>query len=123
MTASHVLHSQHSASVGTVGPEACTLAVGAAHSLHPKAAMVLRVVSGQAWVTLNDRPHGWCEESGDVVLHPGQSVGVAPGQHAVVEPMGPQPLQYQWRRAGAAQAQPAAPRRQAAAADRDTCCA
>lgn len=123
MTTSHVLNSQHSpVPAGTVNADLGVLAMGSARSLRAKTAMVLRVVRGQAWVTLNDGPHGWLEDSGDVVLHPGQSVSVQQGQHVVVEPMGTQPLQYQWRRAGAVLA-PAPLRQRAAAAPQDACCA
>ena len=38
------------------------------------------------------------------MLHAGQSVCVASGQHAVVEPMGREPLQFQWRSAAAVRA-------------------
>src|SRR5574337_1158676 len=97
MSASHVLNSQQSA-----GQDRCQLAAGATRSLRPTVAMQLRVLSGRAWVTLDDGPHGWREQSGDLLLQPGQRLCVAPGQHAVVEPLGHQALQYQWRRPGAA---------------------
>lgn len=120
VTTSQVLHSQpSSAPAGVAGQDLCTLAAGSARSLRPTAAMQLRVVSGQAWVTLGDGPHGWREESGDTMLQAGQSVRVSAGQHAVVEPLGHQPLQFQWRSAGAA---PAAGQRPAAL-QRDACCA
>ena len=112
MTASHVPDSQQS--------PACTLATGAARSLRPAAAMQLRVVSGQAWVTLGDGPHGWREESGDVLLQAGQSVRVAAGQHAVVEPLGREPLRFQWHGATAQAQAAAAP---GPAMERDACCA
>ncbi|RKJ98384.1 DUF2917 domain-containing protein [Alicycliphilus denitrificans] len=98
MTASHVPDSQQSTGQGL-----CTLAAGATHSLRPRAAMQLRVFSGRAWVTLDDGPHGWREGAGDLVLRAGQSLCVAPGWHAVVEPLGHQALQYQWHGLGAVQ--------------------
>ena len=101
MTTSQVLHSQASSvPAGGAGPELCTIPQGAARSLHPRAPMQLRVVSGLAWVTLSDGPHGWREDSGDLLLQAGQSLRIAPGQHAVVEPLGQQALQYQWCSAG-----------------------
>ena len=105
MTTSQVLHSQASSvPAGVAAPELCTIPQGVARSLHPRAPMQLRVVSGLAWVTLSDGPHGWREDSGDLMLHTGQSVCVASGQHAVVEPMGREPLQFQWRSAAAVRA-------------------
>ena len=62
--------------------------------------MQLRVVSGLAWVTLSDGPHGWREDSGDLLLQAGQSLRIAPGKHEVVDPLGQQALQYQWCSAG-----------------------
>lgn len=100
MSASYVLNLQQSA--GRSGPVAAApyrLASGAARSLRAHGAMQLRVVSGQAWVTLGAGQPGWLEASGDVLLNPGQSLEVAPGQQAVLEPQGGQPLQYQWRSA------------------------
>lgn len=101
MTASHVLNSQQWATCAhPVAEDLCNLASGATRSLRPRAAMQLRVVCGRAWVTLGDGMHGWREEGGDRVLQPGQSLRVAAGQHAVVEPLGREPLRYQWRRTG-----------------------
>ncbi|MBS0300828.1 MAG: DUF2917 domain-containing protein [Proteobacteria bacterium] len=99
MTASQVLNWQQSAD-----QDRCLLAAGTARSLHPRAAMQLRVLSGRAWVTLDDGPHGWREGSGDLLLHAGQSLNVAPGRHAVIEAVGHEALQYQWRRPQAAAA-------------------
>ena len=101
MTASHVLNSQQwGACAKGAGGDLCRLATGAARSLRPTAAMRLRVVCGQAWVTLDDGPHGWREDSGDLLLQAGQSLRIDPGRHAVVEPLGRQALQYQWCSAG-----------------------
>ncbi|MBS0392767.1 MAG: DUF2917 domain-containing protein [Proteobacteria bacterium] len=97
MTASHALNSQQSSD-----QDRCRLGAGVARSLMPKTAMQLRVLSGRAWVTLNDGPHGWREESGDLLLLAGQSLNVAPGQHAVIEPLGHEALDYQWCRQDAA---------------------
>lgn len=101
MTASHVLNSQQWGACGAApGHDLCGLASGAARSLRPTTAMQLRVVCGQAWLTLDDGPHGWREASGDLLLQAGQSVRVGAGQHAVIEPLGGRSLQFQWRRAG-----------------------
>ena len=101
MTASHVLNSQQwGACADAAGADPYRLAKGATRSLRPTAPMRLRVVCGQAWVTLDDGPHGWREDSGDLLLQAGQSLRVAPGRHAVVEPLGHQALQYQWCSAG-----------------------
>lgn len=101
MTTSHVLNSQQwGACAGAAGQNPCRLATGATRSLRPTAAMQLRVVCGQAWVTLDDGPHGWREGSGDLLLQAGQSLRIDPGRHAVVEPLGRQALQYQWCSAG-----------------------
>ena len=101
MTASQVLNSQQwGACADAAGADPYRLATGAARSLRPTTAMRLRVVCGQAWVTVDDGPHGWREDSGDLLLQAGQSLRIAPGQHAVVEPLGEQALQYQWCSAG-----------------------
>lgn len=101
MTASNVLNSQQwGACDQDLGQAPCRLAAGTARSLRARAAMQLRVVCGQAWVTLGDGMHGWLEDSGDLLLRPGQSLHVAAGQQAVVEPLGHAALQYQWRCAG-----------------------
>lgn len=73
-----------------------TLPPGQAVSLTPRAAMALRVAEGHAWVTLDAGPYGTGAEAGDVFLHAGQTLWVAAGQHAVVEPLGSQRLQYRW---------------------------
>lgn len=73
----------------------CTLLSGAALSLTPNAPTALRIAEGKAWVTLDDGPHGARgEAAGDVFLHAGQTLWVATGQHAVVEPLGGRRLQY-----------------------------
>ena len=93
MSAAHVLNSQQS-----LGHDRCLLAVGTTRSLLPRHAMQLRVLSGLAWVTLDDGPHGSHEGSGDLLLRPGQSLALAPGRHVVIEPLGHEALQYQWLR-------------------------
>jgi len=99
-----------------------TVAAGAAATLVPKAAMVLRVAEGQAWVTLGNG------ERDDLILCAGQSVPVAAGQSVVVEPLGGRRLQYRWVDGDAAGARPASWWRRAsvgngAPAWGDACCA
>lgn len=77
---------------------ASTLLPGKALSLTPRAPMALRIAEGQAWVTLDAGPYGTGAEAGDVFLHAGQTLWVAAGQHAVVEPVGQQRLQYRFTR-------------------------
>jgi len=98
MTASNVLQLQPSSAFRRVAAkDICTLKPGEAASLKPRKAMALRVAEGQAWVTLDDGPHGASSESaGDVFLQAGQTLWVAAGQHAVVETLGNQRLQYRW---------------------------
>lgn len=71
-----------------------TLLAGQAASLSPRAPVALRVAEGQAWVTLDAGPYGTGAEAGDVFLHAGQTLQIAAGQHAVVEPVGRERLQY-----------------------------
>ena len=98
MTASNVLQLQASSASGRVAAkDVCTLKPGAAVSFTPGTPRVLRITEGQAWVTLDDGPHGASREAaGDVFLQAGQTLWVAAGQHAVVETLGRQRLQYRW---------------------------
>lgn len=107
-----------------------TLQPGKAVSLTPRAPMALRVAEGHAWVTLDAGPYGTGAEAGDVFLHAGQTLWVAAGQHAVVEPVGSERLQYRWTRTPAGAASTATPwwRRAAfgspsVAIASDACCA
>ena len=106
-----------------------TVAAGAAATLVPKAAMVLRVAEGQAWVTLDAGPYGTGAEAGDVFLHAGQTLRIAAGQHAVVEPLGSPRLQYRWATTAVGADSPAPWWRRAAfgsasvAVANDACCA
>ncbi|MFT4242315.1 MAG: DUF2917 domain-containing protein [Acidovorax sp.] len=71
MTIRSVLQSQQSA------PAGCwRVAPGSALSLRPREDGVLHVASGRVWVTLGTADH---------VLHAGERLAIAPGQHAVVE--------------------------------------
>jgi len=98
MTASNVLQLQASSAFRRVAAkDIFTLQPGTAASLKPRTAMALRVAEGQAWVTLDDGPHGASRDcAGDVFLQAGQTLWVAAGQHAVVETLGNQRLQYRW---------------------------
>ena len=102
MTNTQVLKFQQSPAAGK---DAGSVAAGAAITLAPRAAMVLRIAEGQAWVTLNVGPHG--EAGGDVFLFPGQTLQVAAGQQAVLEPLGGRSLRYRWTVAQALGASPA----------------
>ena len=73
-----------------------TVLPGKAVSLTPRAPMALRVAEGHAWVTLDAGPYGTGADAGDVFLHAGQTLWVVAGQHAVVEPVGRERLQYRW---------------------------
>ncbi|WP_353619181.1 DUF2917 domain-containing protein [Paracidovorax cattleyae] len=69
---------------------------GKAHSLRPRVPMALRIASGRAWVTIDD-PMGECDPAaGDIVLHAGQTLWIAAGQHAVIEPLGRDAVQYRF---------------------------
>ena len=93
MTISHTFKFQ-SAAASAPASGASTLLAGQAASLSPRAPVALRVAEGQAWVTLDAGPYGTGAEAGDVFLHAGQTLQIAAGQHAVVEPVGRQRLQY-----------------------------
>lgn len=93
MNTSQLFHF-HSAAAATSGHGATTVPAGQATSLNPRSPIALRVAEGQAWVTLDAGPYGTGAEAGDVFLHAGQTLQIAAGQHAVVEPVGRQRLQY-----------------------------
>ena len=99
MTAITTSHTASSSSLSTAAVHGLsTLQPGQAVSLTPRAPMALRVAEGQAWVTLDAGPYGAGVEAGDVFLHAGQTLWVVAGQHAVVEPVGRQRLQYRFAR-------------------------
>lgn len=100
MTTAHIFQFQSTAA----GQRASTLLPGHAVSLSPRTPMALRVVEGHAWVTLDAGPYGTGAEAGDVFLHPGQTLQIAAGQHAVVEPLNTQRLQYRFAVAATAAA-------------------
>lgn len=81
------------------------LAAGRALSLHPGAASVLQIARGRAWVTLG----GNGQASADHVLHSGETLALAAGQHVVLEPWPSAdeprgPLLFDWHAAAPAQA-------------------
>ncbi|MES2929323.1 MAG: DUF2917 domain-containing protein [Pseudomonadota bacterium] len=125
MTTSHALHLfASSRAVAAAAGSTGTVAAGAAVTLAPKAAMVLRIAEGQAWVTLGQG----LGDSSDVFLCAGQSLPVAAGQSVVVEPLNGRRLQYRWVDGDAATARPASWWRRAsvgngAPAWGDACCA
>lgn len=83
-----------------LGHQSHTLAIGAARSLRPRCAMALRVTQGGVWVTLGDG----LGQDGDVFLHAGQTLWLASGSHAVIEPLGMAPLHYSLSSVGRLQA-------------------
>ncbi len=99
MTAVSVLETQQCMHRAVAAEGACTLAPATARSLRATAPVLLRVLRGRAWLTLGSGPGGWLADSGDLVLHAGQSVRLQPGQHVVLEPLDDHPLQWQWRSA------------------------
>ena len=104
MTTSHALHLFASSRAdGAVAGSAGTVAAGAAATLVPRAAMVLRVAEGHAWVTLGKG----VGDGRDVFLCAGQSLPVAAGQAVVVEALDGRRLQYRWTGLDAASARPA----------------
>lgn len=72
------------------------LAPGRALSLHPRTEGTLRILAGQAWVTLNERPRGHNNESGDHFMHAGQKMVVRAGSHLVFESMDQDPIHFDW---------------------------
>lgn len=98
MTVSQVLNfQQSSARERSAGAEVYRLDAGCAHSLRPRAPMALRIATGRAWVTVDDGPQGGCDLApGDIFLQAGQTYWIAAGQHAVIEPLGNEPVQYRF---------------------------
>ena len=123
MTASNVLKFQQSAVLPRgEAKDICTLANGRAHSLRPRAPMALRIMSGHAWVTLDDGPNGERDmAAGDVFLNAGQTLWVAAGQHAVIEPLGRDGVQYRFSASSAVRTAQSSV--QAPATQGDACCA
>lgn len=104
MNNAHTFAPQSAAATARPAHGASTLLPGQAASLTPRTALALRVAEGHAWVTLDAGPYGTGAEAGDVFLHAGQTLQIAAGQHAVVEPIGSQRLQYRCAAVAAAAA-------------------
>jgi hypothetical protein len=98
MTASHVLNfQQSSARERSAEAELYRLDTGCAHSLRPRSPMALRIATGRAWVTVYDGPESACDLApGDIFLQAGQTYWIAAGQHAVIEPLGTEPVRYRF---------------------------
>lgn len=84
-------------SIRAAGLAGCwRLAPGRVFGLRLRSHGVLRITQGRAWITLNERPHGHSNESGDHFLQAGQQLPVRAGQHLVIESLDPAPLQFEW---------------------------
>ncbi len=97
MSPRNVLESQQSAQAPQAGRSAAgcwKLANGRALSLVPHTHGVLEIAQGRAWVTLGGGSDGGSAladllgASADHVLHAGEQLRVAPGQHVVMEAWG-----------------------------------
>ncbi len=105
MTAISVPDSQQCRSAARVGFfDMHTLRAGNAISLQcRRKRMELRLLdsSGQAWITQSppDSSRNGQNESEDVILSAGQSLRIERGSRLVMEPVGGQPVRYQWVRA------------------------
>ena len=80
------------------------LASERAITLHPGEAGVLRVAQGQVWATLDGPHQGPANDWGDVILHSGEQLKLAPGQQVVVESFGDavnEPVYFSWEPASA----------------------
>ncbi len=123
MSASHVLNfQQSSARERSSGADVHRLDAGCAHSLRPRAPMALRIASGRVWVTMDGGPDGACDlAAGDIFLQAGQTLWIAAGQHAVIEPLGKEPVQYRFEASRAAKGEAAV--QGAALARGPACCA
>lgn len=97
------LFSAPSARAATVASGTGLVVPASATTLVAHKAMTLRVVEGQAWVTLGEG----AVDGSDVFVCAGQTLPVRAGQTVVVEPLGPRPVQYRWTRAVAAAGQAA----------------
>jgi hypothetical protein len=81
----HQSRSPRVAAVAPVVPATWRLDGGAALSLRPSSASLLRVTQGRLWTTF-DGPHGGTpDDSGDLVLGPGEALRVPAGQRLVME--------------------------------------
>lgn len=98
MTSQNALQLDPSAA-GVALPGCWKLDAGRAVTLHPQEAGVLRVSSGQVWVTLDGPHRGHGNELGDHFLSPGESLAIGAGQPLVLESWdaaGPTPAWFSW---------------------------
>lgn len=72
------------------------LEAGRAHGWRTRADGVLRIVQGQAWVTLDQAPRGYGCAAGDHCLGPTQTLAVRAGYHLVIESLDHRPVQFEW---------------------------
>ena len=102
MAVPFVLQSQPSSAcaAGADGAINWRLGAGRALTLQPRDAAELRVTQGRIWATL-DGPHaGAGNESGDLVLQPGQRLALRAGQRLVIEswdPVAQGPASFVWQ--------------------------
>ena len=96
MTATYVLDSQQSSALAGAREERHSVPAGTAQSLCVARPQLLRVAQGCAWVTFDEGPYGLGrdEAAGDWFVQAGEMLWLAAGCHAVVESVGPVPLQY-----------------------------
>ena len=110
MVANTALNLQQSTTLGGALLGFWKLAPERAVTLHPGEDGVLRVAQGRVWATLDGPHHGPANDWGDVILHSGEQLTLAPGQHVVVESFGDavnEPVYFSWEPASAiAQAVP-----------------
>ena len=110
MVANTALNLQQSTTLAGAFSGFWKLAPERAVTLHPGEAGVLRVAQGQVWATLDGPHQGPANDWGDVILHSGEQLTLAPGQHVVVESFGDavnEPVYFSWEPASAiAQAVP-----------------
>lgn len=98
MTSQNALQLDPSAT-GVTLPGCWKLGAGRAVTLRPQEAGVLRVSSGQVWVTLDGPHRGHGNELGDYFLSPGESLAIGAGQRLVLESWdaaGPAPAWFSW---------------------------
>ena len=111
MVANTALNLQQSTTLGGALLGFWKLAPERAVTLHPGEDGVLRVAQGRVWATLDGPHHGPANDWGDVILHSGEQLTLAPGQHVVVESFGEavnEPVYFSWEPVSAiAQAVPA----------------
>ncbi len=89
----------HQSRPGVSVPGCWKLAPERAFTLKPDQAGTLRITQGRLWATLDGPHHGPANDWGDVVLHAGAQLTLAPGRQVVVEPFGNavnEPVYFSW---------------------------